>query len=81
MESSLVRRIINVEVPDSGNHSLNIILGVVNLFFFGIGLIVLGVVYNNVDDIILGILQLFLPVIGWIWAIIWGILIIIRNSK
>ncbi|CRG99814.1 conserved Plasmodium protein, unknown function [Plasmodium relictum] len=79
--SNIINKIGNLEVPEQGNSSVNIIFGVLNIFFFGIGMIILGIVNKDVDDLIIGILQFVIPIVGWIWAIIWGILIIIRNAK
>ncbi|CRG95341.1 conserved Plasmodium protein, unknown function [Plasmodium gallinaceum] len=79
--STIINKISNLEVPENGNSSVNIILGVLNIFFFGMGMIILGIINKDIDDLIIGILQFITPIVGWIWAIIWGVLIIIRNAK
>ncbi|SCL98312.1 conserved protein, unknown function [Plasmodium chabaudi chabaudi] len=81
MSSRLVDKIRNMEVPENGNSSINVMLGVVNIFFFGFGMIAIGILNKDPDDLIIGILQLLVPLVGWIWAILWGILIVIKNSK
>jgi hypothetical protein len=42
----------------------------------GIGTIILGVLRENLWVVVAGVLQLCLPFVGWIWSIIWGVLII-----
>ncbi|CXI02013.1 conserved Plasmodium protein, unknown function [Plasmodium berghei] len=81
MSSRLIDKIRNMEVPENGNSSINVMLGVINIFFFGFGMIAIGILNKDPDDLIIGILQLFVPLVGWIWSILWGILIIIKNSK
>ncbi|CDU16498.1 conserved protein, unknown function [Plasmodium yoelii] len=81
MSSRLIDKIRNMEVPEDGNNSINVMLGVINIFFFGFGMIAIGIINKDPDDLIIGILQLLVPLVGWIWAILWGILIIIKNSK
>jgi hypothetical protein len=44
----------------------------------GIGVIIAGVMTNNTVDIVIGVLQLVLFFVGWIWAVIWGILMMVR---
>ncbi|SCL99027.1 conserved Plasmodium protein, unknown function [Plasmodium chabaudi chabaudi] len=71
MSSRLVDKIRNMEVPENGNSSINVMLGVVNIFFFGFGMIAIGILNKDPDDLIIGILQLLVPLVGWIWAILW----------
>jgi hypothetical protein len=62
-----------------GKGTIGLVLGIINLFLFGIGVIIAGAIEGDVADIIIGLLQLCIPFVGWIWAIIWGILMIVRN--
>lgn len=47
----------------------------------GVGTIIAGVIdkRNTVRDVIFGVLQLLIPVLGWIWGLIWGILIFVKG--
>lgn len=56
-----------------------LVLGIVGLG--GVGTIIAGVIgkENVARDVIVGILQLVIPVLGWIWGLIWGILIFARS--
>lgn len=74
-----MQKIKNSDVPTSQNKVLYIILGIINLIFFGIGMIIIGIIEGNCANILIGLLQLILPLIGWIWAVVWGVLIITRN--
>lgn len=46
----------------------------------GIGTIIAGAKTSDVKNIIFGILQAVIPVIGWIWGIVWGILIFLKST-
>jgi len=67
------------ETP-KGDRQLLIICGILNLFLFGIGTLIAGIQQNSTTDIIIGLLQFFLPFIGWLWSIIWGVLMIKRSD-
>lgn len=41
-------------------------------------MIVLGALKNDTPDILIGVFQLLIPFVGWIWAIIWGVLMVLR---
>lgn len=56
-----------------------VLLGVVNIIIFGLGMIIIGIINNDASDIITGVLQLLLPFVGWVWALVWGIAIICKN--
>jgi len=62
-----------------GKGVIGIVCGIIDCIFFGIGTIVAGALEGDVADIIIGVLQLVLPFVGWIWSVIWGILMIIRS--
>jgi len=59
---------------------LALICGILDFFLFGIGTIIVGVIANNFWCVIIGILQLVLPFVGWLWSIIWGIFIIKKGG-
>lgn len=69
-------RIKDFKTPSVSGREVEIGLGVVNCIFFGVGTIIGGVLSNNLPDVAIGVLQLCLPFVGWIWSIGWGILMI-----
>merc|ERR1712065_98862 len=73
----IISRTTGLQTPGSG--AIGIVCGIVNLILFGIGTIIAGAVESNVADIIIGVLQLLIPFVGWIWSVVWGILMIIRS--
>ena len=66
----------NLTVPAVEPRGAKICLGIVNCFFFGIGTIIAGFMANDLADVLIGFGQLFIPFLGWIWSIMWGILMI-----
>ncbi|EGC34932.1 hypothetical protein DICPUDRAFT_55483 [Dictyostelium purpureum] len=57
-----------------------IICGILDFFLFGIGTIILGALDDcNIWCVLIGVLQLCLPFVGWFWSIIWGVLILIKG--
>jgi hypothetical protein len=48
----------------------------VNFLFFGIGTIVAGFIAYDLSDVLIGLGQLFIPFVGWLWSIAWGVLMI-----
>eukprot|EP00727_Mastigamoeba_balamuthi_P007023 m51a1_g2941 hypothetical protein (89) ;mRNA; f:603055-603754 len=79
---TIVEHTIGLKTPGKG--LVGLILGIVNILLPGIGVIIAGAIdggEGGVVDIIIGLIQLVTCwlVIGWIWAIVWGILMIIRN--
>lgn len=58
--------------------NLQLICGILNCFLFGIGTIIAGALSNSLADVVIGILQLVIPFVGWVWSVIWGILMIMK---
>jgi len=56
--------------------TLGLICGIIDFFLFGIGTIVVGLASGSINQVIIGILQLVIPFVGWLWSIIWGIFIL-----
>ena len=58
---------------------------ILNIFFPGFGTILNGVVGPALDivQIIIGVIQIFTAVcvIGWVWSIVWGIIIFMRRKQ
>jgi hypothetical protein len=63
-------------VPKLESRSMSIFLGIVNFLFFGIGTIVAGFISYDLSDVLIGLGQLFIPFVGWLWSIAWGVLMI-----
>jgi len=81
---NILNKIKNFDVPkpsSSSEKTLYLILGIVNIFIFGLGMIIIGALRNDTADLIIGVLQLVLPFVGWVWALIWGVLIILKAVK
>lgn len=38
-----------------------------------------GAMENSGADVIIGIMQLFIPLVGWIWSWVWGTLMILNK--
>eukprot|EP00977_Amphora_coffeiformis_P019794 scaffold7453_cov177-Amphora_coffeaeformis.AAC.12 len=62
----------NLTVPKPGEDWMRILLGVLNFFFFGVGTMIAGCMMDDVAHILIGVCQLLLPFVGWLWSIIWG---------
>jgi hypothetical protein len=57
-------------------------LGITNFFLWGIGTMIGGFMANDMADVLIGLIQLFIPCVGWIWSIIWGVLMVFgKNSE
>ena len=66
------------QVPSRGSE---ICLGILNCFFFGVGTIIGGFMSNDLADVLIGVGQLFIPFVGWIWSIVWGVLMITGKNS
>ncbi len=57
-----------------------LILGIVGLG--GVGTIIAGIRdgSNTVRDIIIGVIQLLIPLVGNLWGLVWGILIFVKSK-
>ena len=62
----------SLTVPKPHEGWMRILLGILNLFFFGVGTIIAGCLVNDVAHMLIGVCQLLIPFVGWIWSIVWG---------
>ena len=60
---------------------LALILGILALG--GVGTIIAGVISKKhmTRDIVFGVLQIVIPFAGWLWGLVWGILIFVKGNK
>ena len=78
---TILNRLKALEVPTppaAGDKTLYLILGVLNCLLFGIGMIIIGAISGDTANLLIGVLQLLLPFVGWLWAIVWGVLIVMK---
>lgn len=61
-----------------------IILLVLNIFFPGVGTLIMACVGGQFmcEHIICGVLQILLAfiIIGWVWSIVWGVFLLLRAN-
>mmetsp|Transcript_5915 Transcript_5915/g.15128 ORF Transcript_5915/g.15128 Transcript_5915/m.15128 type:complete len:83 (+) Transcript_5915:91-339(+) len=76
--SQVVSRTKEAKTPTL-DKTLQVILGILNCFLFGVGVIIAGILNNDLPDVVIGILQLVIPFVGWVWAVIWGVLMVLRR--
>ena len=62
----------SLTVPKPSSDAMRIILGIVNFFFFGVGTMIAGCLVDDVSHMIIGLCQLLIPFVGWLWSIVWG---------
>lgn len=75
----IIARTTGLQVPGEG--IIAIVCGIINIFFSGIGTIVAGALGGDTTDILIGVIQLvcIIIIIGWVWSIVWGVLMIIKG--
>lgn len=66
------------QVPSQGDKCLLIILGILQFPLPGVGMIIHGIIYQDWANLCIGLMQLFIPFVGWLWGWLWGALIIIK---
>jgi len=71
-----VGEILNPDKIPGIDKTLALVCGIIDFFLFGIGTMIVGIVANDMMQVVIGILQLVIPFVGWLWSIIWGIFII-----
>lgn len=59
-------------VPTVEPRGLEICLGFTNCFLFGFGTMIAGMKNKDMADVLIGLFQLLIPIVGWMWSIIWG---------
>lgn len=76
-----VNKTTSASTPQLENRGWEIGLGICNCIFFGIGTMIAGFIANDLADVLIGCGQLFIPFVGWIWSIIWGVLMIVGKGN
>lgn len=70
------------QVP-TGDKLALVLCGIINFIAPGIGTLVMGVINSDSDDMVIGLLQLLftLLIFGYIWSLVWGVLMIVAACK
>ncbi|KAH0486263.1 MAG: hypothetical protein KVP17_004714 [Porospora cf. gigantea B] len=78
----VVERTTMLIVP-LGTRGVTIACGLLNFILPGFGTVICGAVTHNLSDMIIGSLQFvsFVLIIGWIWSVVWGFLMIKRSCQ
>ncbi|KAH9255228.1 hypothetical protein BASA81_006668 [Batrachochytrium salamandrivorans] len=71
-------RALDLVVPEVSPPALQVALGLLNCCVFGLGVLLAGLVNRDWADVLIGLLQLLVPVLGWIWAVLWGVLMVLK---
>jgi hypothetical protein len=71
-----------LDVPRLPRKPWGILCLVLNIIPGGVGTIVAGVKGKHTPSIIIGIVQLVLVffILGWIWSVVWGVVIFRRSA-
>lgn len=72
------------EIPTFKRSPDGILALVLGILLGGLGIIITGAVASHKNTVIVGVLQLltgFIFGLGWLWAIVWGILIFVRSQE
>lgn len=77
---STIDRIKTFTVPTSGKFNIVILCGALNIFLFGVGTLVMGVLNEVYEDVLIGVCQM-IPIVGWLWSIVWGISMITQKMN
>jgi hypothetical protein len=71
-------KITNIRVPDGLRRDLHVLLGMINLYFFGYGTALAGLLqHNSLTNSVIGMFQFFFPASRSLWSILWGIKMIL----
>jgi hypothetical protein len=71
--NEIVHKVVNLKVPHGNKREYQIVLGLVNLYFFGWGTALAALLQQNKAHGVIGLLQFFFPGLGWVWSILWGL--------
>ena len=66
---TIMSRLTALEVPtppSANDKSLYLLLGILNCLIFGLGMIIIGAMSNDTATLLMGVMQLLLPFVGWI---------------
>jgi len=75
----IVGETVNLSPPSVQRVPWGIICLLLDCILFGIGTIIAGIINDRISTIIIGVLQLVIPFVGWLWSIIWGVLIFVKS--
>ncbi|CEM04083.1 unnamed protein product [Vitrella brassicaformis CCMP3155] len=74
--SQAVQRARAMQVPVVNDRLEEVLAGLLDLFLFGVGTMWAGYMSSNISDFLIGAVQLAIPVLGWVWSFIWGVMMI-----